>query len=58
MVAEAAGDAFQQALGIRHIPVIRENALGRDVGQCNDASPLADSVELFGNRQGLVQTDC
>ena len=54
-VAETAGDGLQQRLGVSHVVVAVERALGRDVRKRHDRTPVVDGVLLTGHLNDLVE---
>ena len=54
-VAETAGDGLQQRLGVGHVVVAVERALGRDVRKRHDRTPVVDGVFLAGHLNDLVE---
>ena len=52
-VAEAAGDGLQQRLGVGHIVVAVKGALGGDVGERDDRTPVVEGVLLAGHLDHL-----
>ena len=55
--AEAAGNRLQERLGVRHVVVAHEGALGGDVGQRHHGTPFLQRVLLIEGMQQLVERE-
>lgn len=54
-VAEAARDALKESFGVGHVVIAVESALRGDVGESDNAAPLADGIGLVGDLEHLME---